>query len=112
MKKPSSNKLWIAMSCLSTIVALAPLFAAASAAKGKEVFENNCSICHDPDSTEKKIGPGLKGLFKKPALTNKKKPTDANVTAVINDGGNGMPGFGDQLTPAEKLDLLAFLKTL
>jgi hypothetical protein len=28
------------------------------------------------------------------------------------ESGNGMPGFGDQLTPAEKLDLLAFLKTL
>jgi cytochrome c len=107
MKKPL-----IAMSCLTTVVALAPLFAAADAAKGKTVFEDNCMICHDADSTEKKIGPGLKGLFKKPALANKKKPSDATVTGMINEGGNGMPGFADQLTPAEKLDLLAYLKTL
>jgi cytochrome c len=100
----------IAMGCLG-LLALAPAFAA-DAAKGKEAFENNCSICHNSDSTETKIGPGLKGLFKKAALNNKKKPSDAVVTAIINDGGNGMPPFGDQLTPAEKLDLLAFLKTL
>jgi cytochrome c len=99
-----------AMGCLG-VLALTPAFAA-DAAKGKETFENNCSICHNSDSAEAKIGPGLKGLYKKAALNNKKKPSDAVVTAIINDGGNGMPGFGDQLTPAEKLDLVAFLKTL
>ncbi len=102
----------LAMSCVATLVALTPLFAAADAAKGKAVFDDNCSICHDAASTDKKIGPGLKGLFKKPALANKKKPSDASVTGMINDGGNGMPGFADQLTPAEKLDLVAYLKTL
>src|SRR5579862_4549538 len=35
------------------------------AAKGKAVFEDNCAICHNADSTEDKVGPGLKGLFKK-----------------------------------------------
>ena len=33
------------------------------AAKGKEVFDQ-CSVCHNADSTETKVGPGLKGLFK------------------------------------------------
>jgi len=100
----------IAMGCLG-VLALAPAFAA-DAKKGKETFDNNCSICHNADSTEVKIGPGLKGLYKKAELNNKKKPSDAVVTAIINDGGNGMPGFADQLTPAEKLDLVAYLKTL
>jgi cytochrome c len=106
------SKPLIAMSCLSMAVAIAPLFAAADSAKGKTVFEDNCSICHNSDSAEKKIGPGLKGLFKKAALANKKKPSDATVTGMINEGGNGMPPFADQLTPAEMLDLVAFLKTL
>ena len=30
--------------------------------KGKETFQQ-CSVCHNADSTEKKMGPGLKGLF-------------------------------------------------
>lgn len=100
----------IAMGCLS-VLALAPAFAA-DAKKGAMTFETSCSVCHNADSTEAKVGPGLKGLYKKAALNNKKKPSDATITAIINDGGNGMPGFGDQLTPAEKMDLLAYLKTL
>jgi len=85
---------------------------AADAGKGKDVFESNCAVCHNADSAETKMGPGLKGLFKKAALNNKKKPSDAVILAIINEGGNGMPGFGDQLTAAEKSDLIAYLKTL
>jgi mono/diheme cytochrome c family protein len=85
---------------------------AGSAAKGKEVFESNCSVCHNSDSTETKVGPGLKGLFKKAELNNKKKVTETNVREVINNGGNGMPSYSDMLTAAEKSDVLAFLKTL
>ena len=81
------------------------------AAKGKETFEQ-CSVCHNIDTDEKKMGPSLKGLFKKEALTNGKKVTDANVKAVINAGGNGMPAYADMLSDDEKTDLLAYLKTL
>ena len=82
------------------------------AAKGKEVFEQ-CSVCHNADSTEKKMGPGLKGLFKKGKLDSNGKPvTDANVLDKINEGGNGMPPYKDMLSAEEKANLLAFLKTL
>ena len=85
--------------------------AAGDAAKGKEVFEQ-CSVCHNADSTEKKMGPGLKGLYKKDKLSNGKKPTDANVKAKIDEGGNGMPPYKDMLSDQEKDDLIAYLKTL
>jgi mono/diheme cytochrome c family protein len=81
------------------------------AAKGKVVFEQ-CAVCHNADSDEKKMGPGLKGLFKKDKMANGKKPSDATVLAKINDGGNGMPAYKDMLSDAEKDDLLAYLKTL
>jgi len=81
------------------------------ATKGKEVFEQ-CSVCHNPDSAEKKMGPGLKGEFKKEKMVNGKAPTDANVRALVNAGGNGMPAYNDMLTDAEKNDLIAYLKTL
>jgi cytochrome c2 len=79
--------------------------------KGKVVFEQ-CAICHNPDSDEKKMGPGLKGLFKKDKLSSGKKPTEANVRARIDDGGNGMPAYKDMLSDQEKDDLIAYLKTL
>ncbi|HLK69511.1 MAG TPA: cytochrome c [Bryobacteraceae bacterium] len=81
------------------------------AEKGKEVFQT-CSVCHNPDTDEKKMGPGLKGLFKKDKLTNGKKPTEANVRAKIDEGGNGMPPYKDTLSDTEKDDLIAYLKTL
>ena len=81
------------------------------AAKGKDTFEQ-CSGCHNADSTEKKMGPGLKGLFAKDQLASGKKPTYENVLQQVNEGGNGMPGYKDLLSDQEKKDLLAYLQTL
>lgn len=79
--------------------------------KGKEVFQQ-CGVCHNADSDAKKMGPGLKGLYKKGALKNGKKPSDATVAAVVNKGGNGMPAYEELLSAEEKADLMAYLKTL
>jgi cytochrome c2 len=81
------------------------------AAKGKETFDQ-CSVCHNTDTDEKKIGPSLKGLYKHDKLKNGKKVTDENVKAMINAGGNGMPAYADLLSDAEKANVIAYLKTL
>src|SRR5260370_24263852 len=81
------------------------------ATKGKDVFEQ-CGVCHNTDTDEKKIGPSLKGLFKHDKLKSGKKVTDETVKAVINAGGNGMPAYADLLSEAEKANVLAYLKTL
>jgi cytochrome c2 len=81
------------------------------AAKGKDVFDQ-CAGCHNADSTEKKMGPGLKGLFAKETLKNGKKPTYENVLQQVEEGGNGMPGYKDLLSDQEKKDLMAYLQTL
>lgn len=81
------------------------------AAKGKEVFEQ-CGVCHSATTDEKKMGPSLKGLFKKEKLSNGQKPSDASVTAIINKGKGTMPAFADVLSADEKADVLAYLKTL
>jgi cytochrome c len=58
------------------------------------------------------MGPGLKGLFKREKLVNGKPVNEANVRALINAGGNGMPSFMDLLSDEEREDVIAFLKTL
>ena len=89
-----------------------PLTAAdGDAKKGQSVFDN-CSVCHNSDSTETKIGPGLKGLFKREKLVNGKPVNDANVKGLITEGSGGMPPFGDALSAQDKDDVVAFLKTL
>jgi mono/diheme cytochrome c family protein len=86
--------------------------AKADAGKGKEVFQQQCSVCHNADNDVKKMGPGLKGLYKKDKLVSGKKPSDATVRAKIEEGGNGMPAYKDMLNDQEKDDVIAFLKTL
>jgi mono/diheme cytochrome c family protein len=93
--------------------------AAGDVAKGK-AFAEQCEACHDLKGDEKKMGPSLKGLYKKQKLAKEGagKVTDANVMKIINEGGNGMPAYEDILAEEEKTnpnirkDLLAFLKTL
>ncbi len=80
--------------------------------KGKGVFDQNCAVCHNSDSTDVKMGPGLKGLFKKAKLTSGTAVNDASVRAKIDAGGNGMPSYKDILSDTEKNDVMAYLKTL
>ncbi len=103
--------LFAALACTAVLGTLAVAQEKADPEKGKELFEQ-CSVCHNADSTEKKMGPGLKGLFKKAKLNNGKKVTDENVMAIINAGGNGLPAYEEMLSKEEKANVLAYLKTL
>lgn len=80
-------------------------------AKGKEVFEQ-CGVCHSATTDQKKMGPSLKGLYKKAKLVNGQAPSDASVLAMVNKGKGSMPSFADVLSNEEKTDLLAYLHTL
>jgi cytochrome c len=79
--------------------------------QGKKVFEQ-CAVCHNADTAETKVGPSLKGLFQHKKLKNGKPVADANVLAVINSGGGGMPSFANTLSEEEKDNLLAYLHTI
>jgi mono/diheme cytochrome c family protein len=80
------------------------------AGKGKAVFADQCAVCRP--GRVKKLGPGMKGLFKKARLQNGQPLNDTSVRALVDAGGNGMPPYKDLLTAAQKNDLLAYLKTL
>ena len=113
------SKKFLAASSLIMGTALAVSLAAAGpkaegkgdVAKGKEAFEQ-CAICHNVDTDEKKMGPSLKGLFKRKTLSNGKPVNDENVLAQINAGGNGMPAYSDMLSADDKANILAYLHTL
>jgi cytochrome c len=95
----------------SLTVSLSASPKAGDAAKGKETFEQ-CAVCHNVDTDERKMGPSLKGLFKREKLASGKKVTEENVKATINAGGNGMPSYQDMLSDEEKDNVIAYLKTL
>ncbi len=84
-----------------------------SAAKGKEVFDQKCSICHFADSDAKKIGPGLKGISKRGTFTvNNNKVTDEILKTWIENGDTLMPPFKDVLDDQQIKDIIAYVKTL
>jgi cytochrome c len=103
--------LFCALGALAACSALAAK-AAGEAAKGKAVFDQQCVMCHNANSIEKKVGPGLKGLFHRDKLANGKKATEENVRTQVDNGGNGMPAYKEMLSEQERADLMAYLKTL
>jgi cytochrome c len=87
--------------------------AGGSAAKGKQVFEQKCAMCHFADSDQKKIGPGLKGISKRGTFSvNGNKVTTESLTKWIENGDSQMPGMKDSLEPAQIKDVVAYVKTL
>jgi cytochrome c2 len=98
-------------------VALALTLACAGAqkrgdvARGKVVFEA-CAPCHNVDNDSRKMGPSLKGLFKKAKLENGQKVSEETVRAQINSGGRQMPHYQDILSDQEKDDVIAYLRAL
>ncbi len=102
------KRIWLAAAALAIAV---PAAAKADAAEGKELFESKCSVCHNADSKDKKIGPGLAGI-KDGKLPSGKDATDANMLENLNKGGNGMPAFEKLLSDDEKSSIIAYVKTL
>ena len=87
--------------------------AAGSAAKGKEIFDKKCALCHFADKDTKKIGPGLKGIGKRGTFTvNGSKVTTESLTNWIENGDSLMPPFKDVLEAPEIKDVVAYVKTL
>jgi cytochrome c len=85
----------------------------APAARGKEIFEQKCAVCHYADSDAKKIGPGLKGISKRGTFTvNNNKVTDETLKTWIENGDTLMPPFKEVLEAPQIKDVVAYVKTL
>jgi mono/diheme cytochrome c family protein len=85
--------------------------AAGDVQKGKQVFEAQCLDCHRSDSTESKVGPGLKGVHNG-KLPSGKPATPENVLDIINKGTDVMPSFKDVLSQEEKENVTAYVLSL
>jgi mono/diheme cytochrome c family protein len=79
---------------------------------GSEIFAARCAQCHYADRAEKKIGPGMKGIFEQKKLANGKAATEANIRALIEHGAEGMPGYAKILSKQQLDELIGYLKTL
>jgi mono/diheme cytochrome c family protein/uncharacterized membrane protein len=79
---------------------------------GHTLFDINCSDCHTVDSLKTIVGPGLKGLLKRPSLPVSGRPaTPENVYRQLREPYKNMPSFAQKLTDDDVFNLIAFLNT-
>jgi cytochrome c5 len=80
--------------------------------KGKKIFDAKCVFCHDAQSRNTVVGPGLQGVLKNEKLPVSKKPaTPENIRNQLREPFNKMPPF-NTLTEEDVGDIIAFLNTL
>ena len=114
---PSHFKIAFALCLICTLNAVGlgylggePVYAAKTS--GATVFQQNCSGCHFSDSTAKKVGPGLKGLFKNPKLpASGESASEQAVRETIVNGGKKMPPF-KHLKQEDVTAVIDYLKSL
>ena len=83
-----------------------------SVKRGNALFNAICIGCHTAQSTETKVGPGLKGVLKRSVLPASGRPaTPENVYRQLRMPYRLMPSFKDKLSDDEVYDLIAFLAT-
>ena len=71
--------------------------------RGAELFATKgCAHCHGEGGVGGGRGPDLQ-------LVRKRRDAES-IAQQIHDGGMGMPPYGDQLTPREIKDLVAYLR--
>jgi cytochrome c len=84
---------------------------ARSTSEGMRVFQH-CSGCHSAETSEKKVGPSLKGLFRRQELQNGMPANERTIRLKIKDGGGGMPSYDQVLSAKELEQLMEYLKSL
>lgn len=83
-----------------------------SVRKGKELYEDKCSFCHDPLSNRTLTGPGHKGILKNHLLpVSRRAATPDNIATQLIKPYRDMPSFS-YLTADEVQLIIAYLNTL
>ena len=97
---------------LSENVHMASSETARNSENGALFYNKNCLSCHDTDTEDKKVGPGLKGLFDKEKLPYSGLPvTEESIKQQLIRPALVMLSF-TKMTEQETADLIAYLKTL
>lgn len=82
--------------------------------KGEALFEEKgCLNCHYANTTEDKIGPGLKGLMDRETLLESGwEATRENVKKQLLEPYDNMPSYEGRLSEKEMQVLLDYIETL
>jgi cytochrome c6 len=93
------------------LVATFALASSAFAADGAGVFKAKCAMCHGADGSAS-TGMGKSMGLKPLSSPEVQKMSDADLTALIDNGKGKMPGFKGKLTDDEIGAVAKYVKTL
>jgi cytochrome c6 len=107
--RPLPSILILSVGILFTI-SIAANSTAEDSAAGADIFKTKCVTCHGQDGSGTAVGKSLKVADLRSAEVQSK--SDAELTQVISDGKNNMPGFKGNITDEEIQAVLAHVRTL
>ncbi len=109
-RKPPLTAILSLTACLLVIAMLAASPAAgADNAAGAAVYKSKCVTCHGADGGGTAVGKSLKVADLRSAEVQNR--SDAELTQVISDGKDNMPGFKGTITDEEIHAVLAHVRT-
>lgn len=103
------------MKYLTTLLSVAAVLCvlssvAAAQSHADALFKENCLMCHGADGEGTPTGKALKAVpFRSPAV---EKMSDAELSAIIRNGKNNMPAFGNRLTSTQIENLVSYIREL
>jgi cytochrome c6 len=100
----------LAAALLFVVILTASPAATQDSSAGAGVFKSKCVTCHGQDGSGTAVGKSLKVVDLRSAEVQGK--SDAELTQVISDGKNNMPGFKGNITDDEIQAVLAHVRTL
>ncbi|MBV8571207.1 MAG: cytochrome c [Acidobacteriaceae bacterium] len=103
------NCRWLVITAFAVVLSAAdtrtPPWATSQLVIGRDLFRENCAVCHDIDKDKmhsRKIGPSLNHLFTNPTLPmSHAKPNRQYVVVRIKYGGALMPAFSKKLDDSD-----------
>ncbi len=90
---------------------------AADVELGEKIFNKRCKVCHNPLTAQRKIGPGLKGVYKREAESGIGILTEARLHEWLQNPkslkpNTRMPKYGAMQDKVQRQAVIDFLKTL
>ena len=124
LRRCDTLRLALGATAMIVSIALTPAAAAAQQADhpGKPTYDQWCAGCHGEDGRGQGVAAGYmlprprdftQALYQIRTTSSGSLPTDADIMKVIDIGmpGTAMPGWEEQLTQAERNNLVSYLKT-
>jgi cytochrome c6 len=105
-----ANVLALAAGLLFVVIITASPAASQDSSTGAGVFKSKCVTCHGQDGGGTAVGKSLKVVDLRSAEVQSK--SDAELTQVISEGKDNMPGFKGTITDDEIQAVLAHVRTL